>query len=779
MNLQDLLESSPDDLSESEAGSVIDELRETIRYHDRKYYVEADPDIPDQTYDRLFETLRELEEAFPEYRDTNSPTQRVGAEPVDEFDSVEHTIPMLSLANAFDDGEIDAFFRRVREGLERETVPSFLVSPKIDGTAVELVYESGELVTGASRGDGEVGEDITENLRTIRSVPLLLRDDEVEPPERLEVRGEVFIGKENFEKLNRKRRANGEEPFANPRNLTAGSLRQLDPRVPASRPLDILIHGFGQIVGRDVEREDEGLAFVEQLGLRTVRSHATLCRSPSEVKEAYEEMLSNREEYPFEVDGAVIKVNRMTFREQLGARARSPRWAIAYKFPAEEAITKLNEIEVQVGRTGALTPVAKLEPVEVGGVTVSNATLHNPDEIEEKDVRIGDRVRVRRAGDVIPEVVAPVPSERTGDERAFEMPDECPECGHPAVRPEGEVVPRCENVSCPAQRKKRIIHFADRDALDIELLGEKLVEELVQKELVETPADLYSLGKDEWLRVDQLKNDAYLGIRNHAEHPRVGYVLQAADPPGIGPETVLQLADHFATVDDLLEAGPDEIAVTGLSDRRAASLHETLHSDEWAGRIREYAADPEKAEADVGKSLFNLLDELAASKNTTLARFLNALGIRYVGATTASLLAREMGDLETIMNATVEDLEKIRDVGEKVAGGIVAFFDDERNRTLVNRLMDASFREHMEQPDQSDRQPLEGETIVFTGGLDTFTRREAKEAARDLGGRVTSSVSGNTTILVAGESPGSKYEEARDRDVEIWDESRFLKIVEG
>ncbi len=777
MNLEELQNITPDELNREEAEDVIDQLRETIRYHDRKYYAEADPDIPDRTYDRLFSTLQDLEEAFPEFHDENSPTQRVGAEPIDEFESVEHSVPMLSLANAFDDEEIDEFFRRVREGLERSTIPDMIVSPKIDGTAVELVYEDGSFVLGATRGDGETGEDVTENLRTVRSIPLVLDDSEVDVPDVLEVRGEVFIGKQEFEELNQKLRDEGEEPFANPRNLTAGTLRQLDPKVVADRPLDILIHGFGRVEGFDFEQEHEALEHVEELGFKTVRSHSTLCHTPDEVKEAYENLLSDREAFPFEVDGAVIKVNRMPLRDQLGARARSPRWAIAYKFPAEEAMTRLKDIEVQVGRTGALTPVAKLEPVQVGGVTVSNATLHNPDEIEEKDVRIGDQVRVRRAGDVIPEVVAPIPSERTGDEKTFTMPDRCPICDHPAVKPQGEVVPRCENFSCPAQRKARIIHFASRGALDIEELGEKLVDELVEKELVQNPADLYDLTKDELLDVELLRNDDYVTIRRETEHPRVGMILKAVDPPGVGDKTILKLANRFSSIADLLEASVKELKAGGISETKAISLHRTFQEDQWRTELRERAEHPDRAEAEVGKSLYNFLEALEEAKQTTLARFLNGLGIRFVGQTTASLLARERGDIESIMDASPEELEQIRDVGEKVAREISAFFDDEGNREMVYRLLDASFREQMETPDVHEEQPLEGETIVFTGALNDFTRNEAKEAARECGARVTSSVSGNTTRLVVGENPGSKYDEARNRDVEIWDEEQFRDAI--
>jgi DNA ligase (NAD+) len=684
MKRDELTSVQPDEINSEEAEEVISELRDTIRHHDYQYYVKADPEIPDAEYDRLFQALQELEEAFPEHDDENSPTKRVGAPPVDEFESVDHAEPMLSLSNAFDDQEVEEFFRRVREGLDTDELPVMTVSPKIDGTAVELVYENGELSMGLTRGDGVTGEDITRNLRTIPSIPLVLRSDDVTPPERLDVRGEVFIGKDDFEQYNQKRRKQGEEPFANPRNMTAGTLRQQNPEIVASRPLDMLVHGFGRVEGLDFERETDGLERFEQLGFQTVASFSKTCHHSDEVLNAYRELLSQREDFRYEVDGAVIKVDHLSHRDTLGARSRSPRWAIAYKFPAEEEITKLRDIEVQVGRTGALTPVAKLEPVQVGGVTVSNATLHNPDEIEEKDVLIGDTVRVRRAGDVIPEVVAPVPSERTGDEVHFEMPQSCPVCGSDAVKPKGEVIPRCENLSCPAQLKKRIEHFASRSGLDIEGLGEKVVAQLVENDLVSSPADLYELEKQELLDLER-----------------------------------------FAE-----------------------------------------------------KSAQNLLDAIDASKNTTLSRFLYALGIRYVGEATADLLARHFGDIEPLMNADPSDLTEVRDVGSKVADEIHVFFQDDRNRELVQELLDASFDRQMERPEGESSDQLESETIVFTGSLDAMTRKEAKQNAREHGARVTSSVSGNTTILVVGDNPGSKHDAAKEHGVDIWDEQEFLERLE-
>ncbi len=684
MKRNELISLEVDELNRKQAEEVISELRDLIRHHDYRYYVEADPEIPDAEYDRLFEKLQELEEAFPSLDHPNSPTKRVGAPPVEEFESVDHAEPMLSLSNAFDDEDVKEFFRRVREGLNTEKVPDMIVSPKIDGTAVELVYEDGELTRGLTRGDGVTGEDITRNLRTIPSIPLVLRDDDVSAPERLDVRGEVFIGKEDFENYNRKRRKEGKKTFANPRNMTAGTLRQQDPEIVASRPLDMLVHGFGRIEGLQFNRESTGLDLFEQLGFRTIAPFSRTCDSPEEVFDAYQNLLSQREDFRYEVDGAVIKVDPLSFREDLGTRSRSPRWAIAYKFPAEEEITKLTDIDVQVGRTGALTPVAKLEPVQVGGVTVSNATLHNPDEIEQKDVRIGDTVRVRRAGDVIPEIVSPVTSERTGEETTFEMPDACPVCGSASVKPEGEVIPRCENLSCPAQLKKRIEHFASRSGLDIEGLGEKVVDQLVEQDLVSSPSDLYDLEKQELMDLER-----------------------------------------FAE-----------------------------------------------------KSAQNLLDALDESKNTTLSRFLYALGIRYVGEATADLLARHFGDIESLMDTDPSYLTQVRDVGSKVADEIHAFFQNERNRQLVRELLDASFDQHMERPQDNGSDHLEGETMVFTGALESMTRKEAKQNARQHGAKVTSSVSGNTTILVVGDNPGSKYDAAKERDVDIWDEQELLNHIE-
>ncbi len=683
--IDELTETNPEDCSPKEAKQHIEELREEIRYHDHRYYVLADPEIPDRTYDRLFRTLEEFEEAFPEYRSEDSPTQRVGAEPVDEFKEVEHAVPMLSLSNAFDEDEVREFFRRVREGLGTDSLPEMMVSPKIDGTAVELVYEEGTFVQGSTRGDGKTGEDITKNLKTIRSIPLRLHGQNESVPDLLEARGEVFMPREAFEEFNEQQREEGKKTFANPRNLTAGTLRQQDPKIVADRPLDILVYGFGRMEGWSFDGEYPALKAGAELGLKTVVDHADRSSSPEDVIDLYEEILDRRSSYPFEVDGAVIEVNKYAHRDTLGSRSRSPRWAVAYKFPAEEAMTQLKDIDVQVGRTGALTPVAKLEPVEVGGVTISNATLHNEEEIEEKDVRIGDMVRVRRAGDVIPEVIAPVPKERTGDEKEFDMPDHCPVCGSRASKPEGETIKRCVNFSCPAQIKGRLKHFSSRDGLDIEGLGEKLVEQLTDKGLVSNPADLYELKKEE-----------------------------------------------IATLERMGE-----------------------------------------------KSAQNLLDELEESRHTTLSRFLYGLGIRFVGEATADELARHFESLDEIMNASRDELTSVRDVGDKMATEIREFFQDSENRNVIQRLLDHSFREHMETPEDREEgeTPLEGETMVFTGALDSFTRKEAQEKAKSLGARVTSSVSGNTTKVVAGENPGSKYDEAQERNVAILDESEFLELI--
>ncbi|MFB6214642.1 MAG: NAD-dependent DNA ligase LigA, partial [Candidatus Bipolaricaulia bacterium] len=486
-----------------EARQRIEELREEIEEHNYRYYVLDDPVITDREYDRLLKELQKLEEEFPEFQSPTSPTQRVGASPADEFESAEHRQPMLSLSNAFEEEEIDEFQERLWRKLGSREEITYIAEPKLDGLAVELTYENGELVRGLTRGDGRIGEIVTRNIKTIRSIPLTLRENSHAVPSLLEVRGEVYMEKKSFREMNQERANRGKDLFANPRNAAAGSLRQLDPSITAERPLNAFFYDIGAVEGKEFNFQEDLINYFPEVGLR-VNPYAEKCQGIDEAKEVYDRLESRREEIPYEIDGIVIKVNDFSLREELGTKTRSPRWAIAYKFPPERARTKIRDIEVGVGRTGALTPVAKLEPVDIKGATISRASLHNQDEIDEKDIRIGDEVIIQRAGDVIPEVIKPIPEERTGEEEKFRLPDSCPVCGQPVRRPEGEAIHRCVNISCPARIKEAIKHYGSKGAADIDGLGDKLVDKLVEEGLVNSIADLYRLNKEELANLERM-----------------------------------------------------------------------------------------------------------------------------------------------------------------------------------------------------------------------------------------------------------------------------------
>ena len=567
-------------MTKEEARRRIEELRELIRYHNYRYYVLDSPEISDAEYDRLFRELQELEEKFPEFVTPDSPTQRVGAQPAEEFGTVPHTIPMLSLDNAMDEEEVREFDERVKRFLGTDEDIEYVAEPKLDGLGVELVYERGRLVVGSTRGDGFVGEDVTQNLRTIRAVPLVLLGD---PPERLEVRGEVIMHIEDFRELNRRRAEEGEPPFANPRNAAAGSVRQLDPRITASRPLDIFFYGVGQVVGREFSTHWEVLQALRSWGLRTNPLNR-LCRNVDEAVDYYRELLKIREELPYEADGVVIKVNRLDLQRRLGEKARSPRWAIAYKFPPRQATTVIKDIVVQVGRTGVLTPVAIMEPVHVGGVEVKRATLHNQDEIDKKDVRIGDTVIVQRAGDVIPEVVAVVKERRTGKERPFRMPERCPVCGAKVVRLPDEAAHRCTNSACPAQVKERIRYFASKNAMDIEGLGVKLVAQLVDKGLVKDVGDLYFLTKEQLASLDRMAEKSAENLLEALERSKErepARVLCALGIRHVGEHVARVLMDHFGSIDRLAKASADELeSVPGIGPEVAGSVVDFFSHEE-------------------------------------------------------------------------------------------------------------------------------------------------------------------------------------------------------
>lgn len=548
-------------------GRRAEELRRLIERHNYRYYVLDDPEVSDAEYDRLLRELEEVEERYPGLRTADSPTQRVGIEPLDTFRSYRHARQMMSLQNAADLEEMREWHERiVASGHAGDPPVRFWCEPKVDGAAVELVYEKGTFVAGSTRGDGWVGEDVTANIRTIRGVPLKLeprRKGGVVPP-LLEARGEVYMHKSDFAELNRQSEDRGGKVFANPRNAAAGSLRQLDPRVTASRPLRFLCHGFGRVEGTAFETHEQAMGFVEALGLLTARRWSRLCEGLDPVESYYGEVDAARDDYPFEIDGIVAKVDALAAQEGLGVRSRSPRWAIAWKFAPREAETRLLDITIQVGRTGALTPVALLEPVTVSGVKVSNASLHNQDLIREKDIRIGDIVVVTRAGDVIPYIVRAIPEKRTGDEREFRMAGSCPECGAPVAIPEGEVIPRCPNIACSAQVKGRILHFASRGAMDIDHLGEKIVEQLVERGMVRDPADLYELQahREDLIGLERMAEksaDNLLQSIDRSRRTTLPRLLHAMGIRHVGEASAVALARHFRSMERIRDASEEDL----------------------------------------------------------------------------------------------------------------------------------------------------------------------------------------------------------------------------
>jgi DNA ligase (NAD+) len=671
-------------MNETQAQKRIEKLREEINFHNYRYYVLDNPAVSDAEYDQLMRELESLEKQFPHLITPNSPTQRVGAPPLEKFEEVRHAIPMLSLANAFEEEEVKEFDGRVKRFLETTREIEYCAELKMDGVAVELVYQKGQFTTGSTRGDGFVGENVTQNLKTVKSIPMTLVLEKGEaPPQHLEVRGEVYLPIKAFQELNLKRERSGESLFANPRNAAAGSLRQLDSSITAQRPLDIFCYGLGHLAGRTFDTQWDLLEGFQSWGLK-VNRHRSRCRNIEAVLDFYRETDELREKLPYEIDGVVIKVNSLRLQESLGTIARSPRWALAFKFKPKQVTTKILDIVVNVGRTGALTPAAVLEPVHVGGVTISSATLHNQDEIDRKDVRIGDTVVVQRAGDVIPEVVKVLPEKRTGKEKKFRLPDRCPVCGSEVDRPEGEAVARCTGVACPARLKETIIHFASRDAMNIEGLGEKIVEQLVDKGLIKDYADLYSLTREEILTLERM-----------------------------GPKL--------------------------------------------AG---------------------NILSAVQNSKKTTLDRLIYALGILHVGEHIAKLLAREFSTLEELSDASLEELTAVKGIGDEIASSIVKFFQQKGNQKVIRKLKDLGVEyPYGNRPPPKGRK-WEGRIFVFTGTLKAMSRQDAESKVESLGGRASSSVSRKTDFLVAGESPGSKHEKARELGVKILSEEEFLEMLE-
>ena len=655
-------------------------LREEINQHNINYYVNDSPIVSDAEYDQLLRQLDELEKENPKFITPDSPTQRIGAAPLSEFQQLTHRLPMLSLANAMNSNELNEFDEQVKKGLGLEVEIEYVAEPKLDGLAVELIYEKGKFTHGSTRGDGTTGEDITQNLKTIRAIPLILLDN-APIPKILEVRGEVYITHSDFKKMNEKRLDKGEQAFANPRNCAAGSLRQLDPSVTAKRPLRIFCYAPGIIEGITFSSQKELLETFPKWGL-PVNPKIEFGKGVDFLKRYYEKAEKFRNKLEYDIDGVVFKVNSFAHQDELGVRSRSPRWAIAGKLKSQQVTTKILNIEASLGRTGAVTPVAKLEPVNVGGVTVSNATLHNQDEIDRKDIRIGDTVLIQRAGDVIPEVLKVILEKRPGNTISYVIPANCPVCTHEVFRPEGEAVARCQNMECPAQVKGRIDHFVSKGCMDIDGFGTKLVDQLVEKELLKNVADIYSLN-------------------------------------------LIQLSE--------LE------------------------------RMAE-------------KSAKNIMDAITASKKSSMARFLHALGIRNVGEHASKVLEKSFsGNMNNLMDAEIEALTAIHEIGGIMAESIVDFFKDTSNRNVIQACLNAGIQfEAVEQIQESE---FTGKTFVFTGSLEKFSRKEAQYMVEKLGARASGSVSSKTDFLIAGPGAGSKLKKAEELNIPVYSEDDFLDLI--
>jgi len=662
----------------NDAARRIKQLSEQIREHDYKYYVLAEPSISDQEYDAMMRELADLESQFPDQKTPDSPTQRVGGQPTKEFPTVIHAVPMLSLANTYSEKELTDFDRRVSSLLRNEPY-RYIAELKIDGVAISLRYEDGVFVQGATRGDGVQGDEITGNLKTIRSIPLRSLDAK-RRLRNFEVRGEIYMQKKDFEKMNEERELAGEKLFVNARNSTSGTLKLQDPKIVASRRLNMFSY-FLRTEDIELKSHYENLRLLKEMGF-VVNEHVRTCNSIADVVKFCDEWEERREDLPYDIDGVVVKVDSLRQQDALGAVAKSPRWAIAYKFPAQKVETTLKEITLQVGRIGTITPVAELVPVFVGGTTVSRATLHNEDYIKELDLRIGDTVVVEKGGDVIPKVSAVNTAKRPKGIRPFTMPKECPVCGSKIFRPEGEVAYYCENAECPAQVRGRIEHFAHRGAMDIEGLGEAVIDLLVRQELIHSTADLYALKKDQLVPLERMGE----------------------------------------------------------------------------------------------KSAQNLIDAIEQSKQQPFHKVIFALGIRYVGAGVAKLLADSFGSIEKMQDASLDDLEKVEGIGPRIAESVVRFFKERHSKALLKKLEQAGVTLKSASPKPS-AVPYAGKIFVLTGGLESMTRDEAKEKIESLGGKVTSSVSAKTDFVVVGTDAGSKLDKAIELGVKTVDEKAFRKMI--
>jgi DNA ligase (NAD+) len=737
-------------MAEASVAARIAQLREQIDYHNHRYYVLDDPEVPDAEYDRLFRELEALEAAHPALVDPDSPTRRVGGAPLAAFDEVTHAMPMLSLENALDAASMGDFDRRVRERLDLDGEVVYAAEPKLDGLAISLRYEAGRLVQAATRGDGTRGENVTGNVRTIGSVPLRLRGTGW--PALLEVRGEIFIPRAGFEALNARQRAAGDKPFANPRNAAAGSLRQLDPQVTAKRPLSMFCYGLGGVdEGQMRTSHGENMAQLRDWGL-PVSPELRVLRGLAACSDYFDDIGRRRDQLPYDIDGVVFKVDSIADQQALGFVARAPRWAIARKFPAQEELTVVEAIEFQVGRTGAVTPVARLQPVFVGGVTVSNATLHNMDEIERKDIRVGDTVIVRRAGDVIPEVVRAMTERRPADAVPVVLPAQCPVCGSEVIRPEGEAVARCSGgLFCAAQRKEAIKHFASRKAMDIEGLGDKLIDQLVDRELVADPSDLFTLTLDELTVLERMGQKS-------AEN-----LIQALD------------RSRQTTLPRFLYA----LGILGIGETMAANIAQALGSLEAILDL--HLADLiEIKESQAGK----LIDQLALIDAPTLSpeRLPHFAGLRWFTHEHALLLAERFATVSAVIEAGAAQVAnvptiKIDGVGDVLAGKLVAFFRQPHNLDVIAKLRKRGVTWPAQQlPAAAEDLPLAGKTVVITGTL-SEPRDVIKQRLIALGAKVTGSVSKKTDYLVAGADAGSKLAKAQSLGVAILDQAALDALL--
>ncbi|MFF2447115.1 NAD-dependent DNA ligase LigA [Neobacillus sp. NPDC058068] len=659
------------------AEQKINEIRSLLNQYGYEYYVLDKPSVPDAEYDNIMQELLELEEKFPELKTPDSPSVRVGGAVLALFEKVEHRTPMLSLGNAFNEQDLRDFDRRIRQAVGDDS--SYVCELKIDGLAVSLRYEDGLFVQGATRGDGTIGEDITANLKTIKSIPLRLRE-----PVSLEVRGEAFMPKRSFEALNEARAERGEELFANPRNAAAGSIRQLDPKIAASRKLDVFLYGIGNPEAIGAVSHSAGLDYLDHLGFKANKERRK-CASIEEVIQFVTEWVEKRPHLPYEIDGIVIKVDSLVQQAELGTTAKGPRWAIAYKFPAEEVVTTLLDIELSVGRTGVITPTAILTPVKVAGTTVQRASLHNEDLIREKDIKIGDKVVVKKAGDIIPEVVNVLADQRTGNEVDFKMPTHCPECESELVRLEGEVALRCINPKCPAQIREGLIHFVSRNAMNIDGLGERVISQLFAEKLISDVADIYKLTSEQLLALERMGE----------------------------------------------------------------------------------------------KSVSNLIKAIEASKSNSLEKLLFGLGIRHVGAKAAKTLAINFDSMDQLAIASKDEVIAINEIGEKMADSIVAFFEQDEAKELINELVAAgvnmAYKGAKPVSAAESDSIFAGKTVVLTGKLELLSRNEAKEKIEALGGNVAGSVSQKTHLVIAGADAGSKLKKAEELGIEVWDEEKLLE----